>query len=125
MQQHLTNLFLNAPIGPSVREEPLLVVVHLIALSVTPCVLEIVLCPGLVDHDKERQVKADEWEKNHAKRPVNKVAALVVVRTCIAIDIVVGVWKAFLIDRFGGILKSEVPFDQAQNPAHINPKLFG
>lgn len=72
---------------------------------------------------EESQVKADEWKRSYAKRPVSKLAALVVVLAWIAIA--VGVWKAFFIDWFGGILKSEMPFDQAQNPTHINPKLFG
>ncbi|PXX64377.1 Uncharacterized membrane protein YkvA, DUF1232 family [Pseudomonas sp. LAMO17WK12:I10] len=54
--------------------------------------LAIRLMPPLVL--EECHLKANEWEKNHAKRPVNRVAAALIVLIWLAV--VAGVWWFYI-----------------------------
>jgi hypothetical protein len=42
---------------------------------------------------EECHLKASEWEKNHVKRPVNKVAAVLIILVWLAA--LAGVWSAY------------------------------
>jgi uncharacterized membrane protein YkvA (DUF1232 family) len=53
--------------------------------------LAIRLMPPLVL--EECHLKASEWEKNHVKRPVNKVAAVLIILVWLAA--LAGVWSAY------------------------------